>query len=159
VLPADPLPEIEWLYRSRLVQFVRVARAIVSDEQLALDAVQEAFTRAVEKRRTFRRSGSIDAWVWRIVVNEARKRTARRGQHVVEDASLPNDAKAPVDVEVRAAVAALPERQRLAVFLRYYADLDYAAIAVVLGVERGTVSATLSAAHRNLAKGLQEAVL
>ena len=48
-------------------------------------------------------------------------------------------------------VAALPERQRLAVYLRYYADLDYRAIAHVLGVEVGTVSATLSSAHQALA--------
>jgi RNA polymerase sigma factor (sigma-70 family) len=53
-------------------------------------------------------------------------------------------------------VAALPERQRLAVFLRYYADLDYRAIAQVLGIEVGTVSATLSSAHRALRRSLEE---
>jgi len=47
-------------------------------------------------------------------------------------------------------VAALPERQRLMVFLRYYADLDYRAIATALGVKTGTVSATLNAAHAAL---------
>ena len=41
----------------------------------------------------------------------------------------------------------LPERQRVAVFLRYWADLDYRAIAEVLEVEVGTVSATLSSAQ------------
>jgi RNA polymerase sigma factor (sigma-70 family) len=51
---------------------------------------------------------------------------------------------------LRARVAALPERQRIAVFLRYYADLDYSAIAEALEVEVGTVSATLSQAHRSL---------
>jgi DNA-directed RNA polymerase specialized sigma24 family protein len=51
---------------------------------------------------------------------------------------------------VRRWIAVLPERQRLAVFLRYYADLDYGGIAAVLGVEVGTVSATLNAAHSAL---------
>jgi len=60
---------------------------------------------------------------------------------------------------VRAAVAALPERQRLALFLRYYADLDYAAIAAALGVRRGTVSATLNHAHKTLRAALDEEVL
>ena len=60
---------------------------------------------------------------------------------------------------VRAAVAALPERQRLALFLRYYADLDYAAIAAALGVRRGTVSATLNHAHEALRAALGEEVL
>jgi DNA-directed RNA polymerase specialized sigma24 family protein len=42
----------------------------------------------------------------------------------------------------------------LAVFLRYHADLDYRSIAVVLGVEVGTVSATLASAHAAIRKGL-----
>jgi RNA polymerase sigma-70 factor (ECF subfamily) len=157
VLRGDPLPEIERLYREDLPRFVRVARAIVGEEQTARDVVQEAFTRAVEKRSSFRRRGPLEAWLWRIVVNEARKRTLRaaREQHV-EPAAISGNGRSGADAEVRAAIAALPERQRLAVFLRYYADLDYAAIAVALGIERGTVSATLSAAHRNLLSSLKE---
>ena len=57
---------------------------------------------------------------------------------------------------VRAWITALPERQRLAVYLRYYADLDYRSIAEALGIEVGTVSATLSAAHENLRKSMEE---
>jgi RNA polymerase sigma factor (sigma-70 family) len=52
-------------------------------------------------------------------------------------------------------IASLPERQRLAVYLRYYADLDYRSIAAALDVEVGTVSATLSAAHRKLRNTLE----
>lgn len=48
------------------------------------------------------------------------------------------------------------ERQRLAVFLRYFADLDYRSIAAALDVEVGTVSATLAAAHAALRRSLQE---
>jgi RNA polymerase sigma factor (sigma-70 family) len=59
------------------------------------------------------------------------------------------------DGDIRSWVASLPERQRLAVFLRYYADLDYRAIASVLGVEVGTVSATLNAAHSALQSSLE----
>jgi RNA polymerase sigma factor (sigma-70 family) len=56
-------------------------------------------------------------------------------------------------------VAALPERQRDAIFLRYYADLEYRQIALVLGVEVGTVSATLAAAHQALRERLEEVQL
>jgi RNA polymerase sigma-70 factor (ECF subfamily) len=150
------LSEIERLYRDGFGRYLRVARAIVGDEQMARDAVQEAFTRAVDKRGSFRRQGPIEAWVWRIVINEARRRAARKPPELREVPLSTDDL--PVDEEVRAAVAALPERQRLAVFLRYYADLDYAAIAETLGIERGTVSATLSAAHRHLASALKEPV-
>ncbi len=157
VIRSDPLPEIEALYRDQFARFVRVARAIVGEEQTARDAVQEAFTRAVEKRGSFRRRGPIEAWVWRIVVNEARKRSGGRPLEFPEDSASADDRPA-VEAEVRMAVTALPERQRLAVFLRYYADLDYAAIAIALGIERGTVSATLNAAHRNLSNKLKEPV-
>jgi RNA polymerase sigma-70 factor, ECF subfamily len=160
VLRPDPLPEIEALYREDLARFVRVARAIVGEEQAARDAVQEAFMRAVEKRRSFRRRGPIEAWVWRIVINEARKKASstRRVAPAADSASAGNG-RPPSDADVRAAISALPERQRLAVFLRYYADLDYAAIAEALGIERGTVAATLNVAHRKLESSLKESVV
>ena len=59
----------------------------------------------------------------------------------------------PPDGELRSLVAGLPERQRTALFLRCYADLDYDAIAGVLGVRRGTVSALLQA-HRSVRRAL-----
>jgi RNA polymerase sigma factor (sigma-70 family) len=50
----------------------------------------------------------------------------------------------------------LPERQRLVLFLRYYADLDYAAIADALEIKSGTVAATLHTAHAALRRQLLE---
>ena len=52
-------------------------------------------------------------------------------------------------------IAMLPPRQREVVFLRYFADLDYRTIARVLDLELGTVSATLSTAHRALRTRLE----
>ena len=73
---------------------------------------------------------------------------------------LDEDVEAPPSAELRSLsplVAALPERQRLTVFLRYYADLDYRSIAEVLGVTVGTVSAALAAAHAALRTPLEGA--
>ena len=58
---------------------------------------------------------------------------------------------------LRAAVAALPDRQRTVLFLRYYADLEYDAIAEALGVAPGTVAATLNQARASLRRTLEEA--
>jgi RNA polymerase sigma-70 factor (ECF subfamily) len=58
--------------------------------------------------------------------------------------------------ELATLIALLPERQRLVLFLRYYADLDYRRIAQILRVEVGTVSATLHAAHTSLRRALKE---
>jgi RNA polymerase sigma factor (sigma-70 family) len=60
---------------------------------------------------------------------------------------------------VREAVHELPQRQRDVLFLRHYLDLDYTAIAAALGIEIGTVSATLHAARAALAEALQEVPL
>ena len=53
-------------------------------------------------------------------------------------------------------MAALPERQRLVLFLRYYADLSYDVIADATGVEVGTVGPTLTAALRTLRERMSE---
>jgi RNA polymerase sigma factor (sigma-70 family) len=60
--------------------------------------------------------------------------------------------------DVRAAIVALPERQRVMLFLRHYADLDYDAIAAVVGSRRGTVAATLHAAHQKVREAIKEEV-
>jgi RNA polymerase sigma factor (sigma-70 family) len=151
---------IESVYRSRYREFLRVATAIVGDEAAAHDAVQDAFAQALKQRATFKGEGPLQGWIWRVVVNAARG--ARRQQATRREVPEDADARASTngdghdDSGVRAWVAALPERQRLAVYLRYYADLDYRAIATALEIEVGTVSATLSAAHRALRRSLEE---
>ena len=149
--------ELEELYRRRYPHFVRVAATITGDVEAGRDAVQAGFAHAVRKRQAFRGSGPLEAWVWRIVVNEARRvrRTEPRSVPPAEHAPSSNG-PAPDELGVRAWIAALPARQRAAVFLRYYADLEYGTIAELLGIEVGTVSATLSAAHATLRKHMEE---
>jgi DNA-directed RNA polymerase specialized sigma24 family protein len=148
------LDALEEVYRARFAAFVRVATAVTGEEALGADAVHDAFVQAVRHRRSFRGEGSLEAWVWRLVVNAAKKRVQRPHLLELEPVALSeNGAGDPV----RVAVAALPERQRLTLFLRYYADLDYEAIAATLGVSPGTVGATLNAAHSALRSTLREA--
>lgn len=154
---ADPA-EVEAIYRSRLADFRRVAAAIVGDVERGSDAVQEAFGKGLRKRKSFRGEGSLEAWLWRLVVNQARDELRAARREPVPVLLSPNGTTTHEDARLAAAIAALPERQRLAIFLRYYADLDYAAIAEALGVKSGTVAAALNAAHENLRKTLQEAL-
>src|SRR2546425_5609146 len=107
---SDPrLHEIELLYARRFDEFLRVARAILGDRERALEAVQDGFAGAIRGRAGFRGEAPLEAWVWRSVVNAARKAGRRplvevgsRGEQWVE---LP--AASP---EVAPLVAALPER-------------------------------------------------
>lgn len=151
--------ELEAVYRRRYRKFLRVATAILGDEAAGHDAVQDGFAQALREQSSFRSEGSMEGWVWRMVVNAAlasrRRRVARREVPESIEARSANGHNAE-EAGVRAWVAALPERQRLAVYLRYYADLDYRAIADALGVEVGTVSASLSSAHQALRRSLEE---
>jgi len=148
------------LYQRRYHRFLRVAEAVVGDPDLAHDVVQDAFARAIRRRFDYRGEGTLEGWVWRTVVNAARNaRRDRPPAHlplhdVVGGAESSNDR--PLDWDVRALVAALPERQRLVLFLRYYADLDYRRIAEALVIEPGTVGATLSHAHAAIRRALEE---
>jgi RNA polymerase sigma-70 factor (ECF subfamily) len=147
--------ELERIYRDRYGAFLRVAVAIVRDERLGEEAVHDAFVRALRHRRSFRGSGSREGWIFRIVVNEARRKlgTELPAPAVAEHAATNGHRETGA---LEALVAALPERQRRALFLRYYADLDYQAIADALGVKPGTVAATLNAAHSALRRDLLE---
>lgn len=156
--PGASLEELEALYRESLPRFRRVAAAIVGDRERACDVVQDAFGTAIRRRASFRRSGPLEAWLWRLVVNTARDE-ARPFQPPPEELLSRQEAQngsTPLHEELRVAVAFLPERQRLVLFLRYYADLDYAAIAAALEIAPGTVAASLNSAHAALKRTLQE---
>jgi RNA polymerase sigma-70 factor (ECF subfamily) len=150
------LDELEALYRSRFDVFARVAASVTSDSERARDAVQEAFATAVRKRRSFRGDGPLEAWVWRIVLNAARSDVRRSIPAIDYDEPAAPNGRPEDDAELRVALARLPERQRMAIFLRYYADLDYAAIGEALEISTGTVAATLNAAHAALRTRLEE---
>jgi DNA-directed RNA polymerase specialized sigma24 family protein len=160
---AASVDDLEALYRTRYGAFVRVAAAIAGGETRGADAVQDGFVRAITSRAAFRGEGTLEAWVWRIVVNSARA-TRRQGQSGTGPADTvePHEPVWPGRGDgdprgVHARLAALPERERMVVFLRYFADLDYRSIAKALDIEVGTVSATLHAAHTALRRSLMEA--
>jgi RNA polymerase sigma-70 factor (ECF subfamily) len=146
------LPAIEDVYRRRCGAFLRVAVALLPDRELARDAVQEAFARAVRGRVGFRGETTLEAWIWQVLVNHCRD-LLRRPQPAPEPSRNSSVKDWP---EVRAAISALPERQRLVLFLRHYADLDYRQIAEAAGIETGTVGTTLHAARAALRKTIGE---
>jgi RNA polymerase sigma-70 factor (ECF subfamily) len=145
------LSDIEAVYRSRSGAFMRLARAIVGTDEEAWDAVHDAMVSAIRSRASFRGDGSLEAWLWQAVMNAARSRARRStaGEPTPEPDANPHDAEDDREV-VRRAVARLPERQRLVLFLRYYAGFRYEEIGAVLGLQSGTVGPTLTAAQATL---------
>ena len=142
---------IEEIYRQRYAAFLRLGYALLGDRERARDAVQEAFAVALRARASFRGEGSLDGWLWRTFVNVCRQEQ-RRGNRV--DPPQPPELGANGHErewpELRAALALLPEQERLVTFLRYYGDLSQEQIGEALGIQRGTVAATLHHAHAKL---------
>jgi RNA polymerase sigma factor (sigma-70 family) len=142
------------LYADRGGVFAGVAGSICGEA--AADAVQDAFVRALARVGTLRSRGALEAWVWKIVLNEARRRA--HGHPALDappDSGRESGDGDPRALAVRAAIANLPARQREVVFLRYYADLDEASIASALGIRRGTVAATLHRVHRRIRETIE----
>jgi RNA polymerase sigma-70 factor (ECF subfamily) len=151
------LAQIEDVYRRRGADFFRFALARTGDPEGARDAVQEGFARAIRSRSSVRASDSLEPWLARCVINAAHdvaRDAARRSDvHEVDTAREPDLLEPSL---VRDAVRRLPPRQRDALFLRHYLGFAYDAIAETLGMELGTVSATLHAARAALADSLEE---
>ena len=151
---------IEEIYRVRLGQLRRVAAAMLGDPVAAQDAVQDGFVRAIRDRGSYRGDASLDAWVWGCVMNAVRT-SARRYRPPISHPSFEQvpdlGSGADTDEELRRLIRELPERQRLALFLRYFADLDYETIASILGVASGTVAASLHSARLAIRKAVEEA--
>lgn len=145
---------IEELYRERYLRFRNGVATVSGSYETAHDAVQEGFARALRASRQYSGRGSLEGWVWRIVL-----RTALEQRRPDEEISLDDVEVAFVDPErdfaLATAVHALPPRRRLVVFLRYFADLPYRTIAEALAIDEGTVAATLAQAKQALAATLE----
>jgi RNA polymerase sigma-70 factor (ECF subfamily) len=129
------------------------------DASVAADALDEAFTRAYEHWNRVRRSGSPAGWVWRTATNVVRRRYRRRSmEQDLLERSAPVAAGASDaiedDLDLRAALLRLTERQRTVIVLHHIADLPHAEVAAALGVATGTVAATLHQARARLAAEL-----
>lgn len=158
----DALRELELVYRSEFRAFIRTALAYLGDVDAARDAVQEGIATAIRKRRTYRGEGSLEAWTWRVVLNAIRSQYRDRAHELVlaneprgVETAVSANGRVSVDA-VRRAVRRLPERQRLVLFLRFYADMDYRTIAELLDLSEGTVGASLNAARSTLRSLLEE---
>jgi RNA polymerase sigma-70 factor (ECF subfamily) len=146
---------IEQLYRERYSRFRNGVAPVAGSYEAAHDAVQEGFARALRANRQYSGRGSLEGWVWRIVLRTALEQR-QPGEEISLDAVDPEFVEPERDFELSAAIRAMPPRRRLVVFLRYFADLPYQTIAEVLEIDAGTVAATLAQAREALSAVLHE---
>jgi RNA polymerase sigma factor (sigma-70 family) len=141
---------IERLYRERYLRFRNGVAPVVGSYDAAHDAVQEGFARALRASAQYTGRGSLEGWVWRIVLRAALEQR-RPGEEVTVEAVDSAFVEPDRDAALTEAVQTLPPRRRLVVFLHYFADLSYESIAEALEIEPGTVAATLAQARQALA--------
>ena len=140
---------LEQFCRSMFPRLVGVLGLYCGDRDAGEDLAQEALARACRDWRRVRAMDAPEAWVTRVGLNlakswgrrrtAARKATARHGPTTGVGTLDPADRLA-----VQRAVAALPDRQRAAVVLRYFADMSVEQTAAVMKCAPGTVKALTS---------------
>jgi RNA polymerase sigma-70 factor (ECF subfamily) len=141
--------------------FDPVARALTlatGSRDLAEDATQDAFTKALRRWRRVRQMDRPDGWVYVVAMNAARDRArkAERTSTPAPEPAVDHSGGVAVRLTVRDAIATLPPRQREAVVLRFLADLSLDEVATAMGCAVGTVKATLHQAMGALRVELDE---
>jgi len=151
--------EFEGWYRREHPRLIGSLAALSGRDDLAAEAADEAFARALARWPRVSKMASPGGWTYRVALNELRRRlrrgaTERRAVDRMARAGQVDDH--PLDDDVWQAVRALPDRQRTAIVLRYVADLPEADIAAALHVSRGTVASNLFDARKALARYLED---
>src|SRR5215218_374933 len=114
--------DLEDLYRRRQRTFQVMLASVTGSVESARDVVQEAFAQALRDQSGFRGDGSLEAWVWRIAFRVA---IGSKGSRELSVEEVPDVAFVDenADPGLVSAVRALPRQRRMAIFLRYFADL------------------------------------
>lgn len=136
----------------------RAARALLSSDADAEDAVSEATLRAWQAFGRLRDEKALKGWLIKITVNcahEHHRKTARLS-YTDDLEPLAGGAEDRHDFTLWDAVCALPEDYRVATVLFYYEDMTTAEIAKALGIREGTVRSRLSRARNRLRTLLEE---
>ncbi len=162
-------------YRRPLVSFMyRMARNTAAAEDLA----QEVFLRVYRSRQTYEASAKFTTWLYRIAtnlaVNHARDTRHERPEITVSLDEPDEDTGTTLDVAdskvtaeeslvrrermlaIRSKVEALPERQKLAVIMHKYQQMDYKQIADVLKLSESATKSLLFRAYETLRDQLKE---
>ena len=133
----------------------RYARALTRSADLADDLVQDCLERAISRRRLFRSTGPVRAWLFTILLNLHRndlRTRRRRGEMLPLDTVAEPTIAAPqlghiALAELARAIETLPLEQKEALLLIALEGLSYAEAAAIIGVPVGTLMSRLGRAR------------
>lgn len=167
--------ELVEIFQHRLVS---IMHHMVGNREEAEDLAQEAFLRVFKSRKSYHPTARFSTWLFTIANNLALNSIRNRKkkpqipfalsesgvfQEVPQDLRLPDKDDAPaarvqndeLAQVIRKALDGLNERQRMAVVLNKYEDMNYADIATVMGLTPKAVKSLLSRARVNLREALK----
>ena len=158
------------IYRQYASPIYRLCRRALPSREDAEDATMEIFVKVREKLGHYDPSRPFTAWLYKVAANHCwdilRRRRVRQDLETGEVESLPLEhpdasqlermVEQQTSLDVRTALASLPPRARMALVLRYYADMSYDEIAEALGVRRAFVGVVLLRARHQLREALHK---
>jgi RNA polymerase sigma-70 factor, ECF subfamily len=159
------------VYRHYAPAIFRFCRRVLPTREDAEDATMEIFLKLRDKLNQYEPDRPFSAWLYRVAANhcwdQLRRRKLRQDRETedVDDVPLTHPDPSQLEqfitersgTEVRQALGTLPARARMALVLRYYADMDYNEIADALGVERTFVGVVLLRARHQLRDAMRNA--
>ena len=134
--------------------------AVCGDQQVAEDAVQDAFVKAIARQHELAGLSNPEAWLRTVAINHVRSGWRRASSFRRLVTRLPGVTHpvelGPDHVAIMTALRALPQELREVVALYYLGDLPVAEVAQALGLPQGTVKTRLAKARAELADLLSD---
>jgi RNA polymerase sigma-70 factor (ECF subfamily) len=156
-----------------------IALHFTGDEAAARDITQQVFLKLFTAIGQFRHDANFSTWLYRLVVNSCMDERRRQRRFLSLDFFRAGDDRDEEGVEmeiedlnqsqrpqeemfsrleiseaVKAAVAELKPKLRIAILLKYFEELSYEEMAAALGCSTGTVASRLNRGHKALAQKL-----
>ena len=137
---------------------VAVGYSVLGDHQLAEDAAQESFARAIVSLRKLKKQTRFAPWLAAICRNVAKDMVATKVRQIstkeFSQAARNNNHDENKNL-IRRAIEQLPVSAKELVVLRYYNGLSYEQIGSVLGISKGTINGRITRAKRKMAQYLK----
>jgi len=134
---------------------VSISYSVLGDHQLAEDAAQESFARALVNLRNLKNRARFAPWLASICRNVAKDMVAAKAKQVTTDdlSQVAQDDNPDESSRViRRAIEQLPASAKELIVLRYYNNLSYEEISYVLGISKAAINGRLTRAKRKLTK-------
>jgi len=142
------------LCRQYYAAMAAIAYAVLGDHQLAEDAAQESFARALVRIKSLKERAKFAPWLAAICRNVAKDMVATEAKQIsTDDISQVDKIENPDEHNrtIRRAIEKLPDSAKELVVLRYYDGLSYEQISSVLGISKASINGRLTRAKRKMA--------